>query len=128
MTVRFKQIAAAAGLLLLLGNPLAARADLAQVFSECVGRFSAEREHAWLMGRTDAEDFDAQRLTFLSLLNATLARDAAEKSLSYRIEVKMAHAALLTLATFGSDTDHAEQARTLAAAHLTGCQRLLLDS
>lgn len=126
--VRFKQLTMVLCLLALLGAPCMAQTSLSQVFSECVGRFSAETEHAWLMGRDDAESFDAQRLTFLSLLDATLALDAAQQALSYRIEVKMAHASLLTLATFGRDTERAARARTLAAAHLFRCQRLLLDS
>lgn len=126
--VRLKERMLVTVLVVLLGSSSVAHTNLTQVFSACVGRFSAEREHAWLMRRADADSLDAQRLTFLSLLDATLAEDSAQQSLSYRIEVKVAHAHLLSVASFGHDARRAEQARTLAATYLSGCQRLLLDS
>ena len=115
-------------LLTLSSGTVAADDTLTRIFAECVGRYSAEREHAWLIGSPDAEALDDQRNAFLSLLDATMAQNEASRALTYRIEVKMAHHALLTRSTFGQDSRLAAQARQLARHHLGACRRLLLQS
>ena len=125
---RIKTIICAASFGLFWTGPLQAQSGLSQVFAECVGRFSAEREHAWLVGAQDADILDAQRETFLALLDASHHKTHPNPILSYRIEVKVAHASLLTLATFGSDIRRAKRAKQLAAHYLNTCQNLLLDS
>jgi hypothetical protein len=102
------------------------RTPLAQVFAECVGRYSAEREHAWLIGGSDARAMETQRMAFTSLLEATQSPQDSRAMLSYRIEVKMAHASLLTRATFGTDAESARHAERLARMHIASCQDLLL--
>jgi hypothetical protein len=101
---------------------------LTMVFAECIGRFSAETEHAWLMGDPEADFYATRRTTFLSLLQATAPESEARRALSYRIEVKMAHAQLLSLATFGTNKQRAERARYRAKHHIDTCLSLLLDS
>lgn len=110
------------------GGAAPANPSLVQVFAGCAGRFSAEMEHAWLMGAPEARAIEAHRLRFLSLLAAIMPPQAARQMLSYRIEVKLAHAALLTLATFGENSQRAGQAARLARQHVTSCQSMLLDS
>ncbi|MEP1612083.1 MAG: hypothetical protein ABJL72_09190 [Roseobacter sp.] len=122
-----RKICVAVSLFALWGSPTYPNSPLSHTFAGCVGRFSAELEHAWLMSKPETSDLEAQRLTFLSLLDATLTQEHARKTLTYRIEVKMAHASLLTLATFGQDAHHARKAKNAALRHITTCQNLLLD-
>ena len=116
------------GLILIALNtaPGAAQEPMERIFAECAGRFSAEREHAWLMKPDDASYFEARRSTFLSLLEATLTGQRNRTTLTHRIEAKIAHAGLLTQATFGSDKNRAASAKRLAARHIDQCQSLLL--
>lgn len=114
--------------LLLAANGSLAHDGLHHVFAGCVGRLSAEMEHAWLVGSAEADALADQRLVFLSLLEATTSPEHARTTLSYRIEVKMAHASLLTQATFHGDTPRARAADDMAFAHLSACRRLLLDT
>lgn len=84
-------------------------------------------EHAWLMGH-DATRIEAERLSFLSLLDATLPADAAKVALAQRIDSKIAHASLLTISTFDGDGTRAANARLRAHWHLNLCRDMLLDS
>jgi hypothetical protein len=104
-----------------------ARSELAHIFAECVGRYSAEREHAWLTGNPDSEELEHRRAEFLALLQATVTDAEARRTLSYRIEVKIAHSSLLTQGAFGDDSHRAAQARHLAEHHLGTCRKLLLE-
>ena len=105
-----------------------ARADAAlhELFAACVGRYSAQMEHAWLMQTADAAEYESRRLTFLSLLDATVPEGRARETLSYRIDVKMAHASLLAVAEFSDNADRARAARQMAARHIASCQALVL--
>ena len=83
--------------------PALSTGNLHHLFAGCAGRFSAEMEHAWLMGNVEADLFEDRRRTFLSLMEAVMPANSAREVLRYRIENKMAHASLLTISTFGSD-------------------------
>lgn len=85
-------------------------------------------EHAWLLGSDEAETYQDQRLTFVSLLDATVAQDRKQRAMNYRIEAKLAHAALLSTASFSDDLSRATRARAAADQYLVSCKRLLLDS
>lgn len=124
---KIKTIVSSLGLILISSTSPLAETNLGFVFAECAGRFSAEREHAWLTGNPEADYYEARRSAFVALLDATQSSATARRSLSHRIDAKMAHASLLTLATFGSDTDRAARAKRLAARHIGTCQSLLLD-
>ncbi|MGX9355042.1 hypothetical protein ACS3SW_07745 [Roseobacteraceae bacterium S113] len=116
-----------AALLISGSAALHAGSSLHQTFAGCVGRLSAEMEYAWLMGE-DAEDITHRRLTFLSLLDATMPADAGRDTLRTRIEAKAAQSALLTQATFGQDESRALRARLTAQTYLNHCAALLLES
>lgn len=108
--------------------PAAAQDDLSSIFATCVGRFSAQVEHAWLIGDPATDAYEHQRRTFLSLLDATAASTGMADRLHHRIEAKYAHARLLSHADFHDDPRRKRLARRLAEARLTACNRLLLDS
>lgn len=105
-----------------------AHGDLARLFAGCAGRFSAELEHAWLMNQDKSADLAMQRQDMLVLLDATMDRSDARALLAYRIEAKLAQAALLTLSDFSVDEARARDARRLAERHRTTCHRLLLGA
>lgn len=101
---------------------------LPQLFAGCAGRYSAEMEHAWLMNRPHAETLAGQRSKLLALLDAVMTPDQAQMLLNYRIEAKMAQAALLTMADFGTNTARAKASSRLAHHHRKNCERLLLNA
>ena len=113
---------------LMCGAPLAANPTLPHLFAGCAGRFSAELEHAWLTSRTEASRYEAQRQTFITLLEAVQPETDVRRLMSYRIENKMAQASLLTVANFSLNAQRAERARRLARQHLKTCEQLLLGA
>lgn len=125
---RIKTILATGFLVFSLNGALHAAPDLSRIFAGCTGRYSAEMEHAWLVNDPRADELQSQRLTFLSLLEATVPMRERRATLNYRIDVKLAHSALLTTASFSEDASRAAKARTMADAYLLSCNRLLLDS
>lgn len=125
---RIKTILASAGTAILLANPANAERSLSRDFAGCAGRLSAEMEHAWLMARENASQLEAERATFLTLLEAVAVQDQARRLMTYRIETKIAHAALLTSADFAPDARRAAQARHIAQNHVTACRRMLLGA
>ena len=108
--------------------PSFALEDIARTFAGCVGRLSAEMEHAWLVDGPEADRIAADRGEMLMLLEATQPMESARDYLAYRIDVKMAHAALLTQASFGQNPQSAENARRLALVYTSQCRDLLLSS
>ncbi len=124
---RIKTLIATGIVLSSITGSLQANTDLVNAFAGCAGRFSAETEHAWLMGDDRADHFQSQRATFVSLLEATVDDHDRRQVLSYRIEVKLAHSALLTTASFAEDDERAATAHDLANAYLLSCGQLLLD-
>lgn len=106
--------------------PVSSRDIDFRTFAGCAARYSAEMEHAWLMSHPTAEELQDRRLQFLALLDATVPADQARNVMNYRIETKLAHASLLTLATFNDDERRAHSARVVAERHLSTCRALLL--
>ena len=92
------------------------------VFAQCAGRYSAEMEHAWLLGRPGRQAQDG-RQQMVALIDAVAPHSglSGPEILGLRIDSKMAHAALLTRATFGRDA----QARRMAQRFVAGCHALL---
>lgn len=125
---RKRTIFASLALLLAVNTPATAQMPLFETFASCTGRLSAQMEHAWLMNDPAADALETQRLTFVSLLDAVTPEADRKAALNHRIEAKMAHAALLTTADFGTDTQRANWAKRQSHHHLSICQRLLLDS
>ncbi|NNE53027.1 MAG: hypothetical protein HKN30_11580 [Sulfitobacter sp.] len=121
-----KTILVAAMLCTTFTPPADAQENLSQTFATCAGRFSAEREHAWLVGPSQAAPFEKMRQTFLSLIEASAPQAARPEALHQRILSKHAHAHLLSQATFQADPSRAQMARRIAAAHLATCRSYLL--
>lgn len=111
-----------------LSGGVRAESDLVLVFAGCTGRLSAEMEHAWLMSDARADDFQAQRARFASILRAIMPADRARETLSYRVDVKLAHSAILTTARFGTNPRLSELAKQQARMHVRACTSMLLDS
>ncbi|MEP4195339.1 MAG: hypothetical protein ABJL99_06850 [Aliishimia sp.] len=112
----------------LVGGPVLAQSNIALVFAGCVGRMSAEMEHAWLLGDPEADRHKALRSTFLTLLDATMPAGTGRDMLNHRIDVKLAHSSLLTTARFESDVERANAAKSIAVRHVSTCRKMLLDS
>ncbi|WP_197915652.1 hypothetical protein [Thiosulfatihalobacter marinus] len=73
-----------------------------------------------------ADTIQSERASVLDILDAIMPPDQGRRVLSWRVEAKMAQAALLTRATFGSDIRIQRRAQTLAARNVEACRALLL--
>ena len=111
---------------ILAGLPAGAE-PLTQIFASCTGRFSAELEHAWLMGNPDADLFAVRRARFEDLLNASADEGDATHLLNVRIAAKVAHAQMLTVADFSGDSDELDWARRRLDSEIGYCTSFLLD-
>lgn len=97
-------------------------------FATCAGRFSAELEHAWLMSDEQADEIERSRHMFIDLLNAAIPSEQSRHALHLRIEAKVAHASLLTQATFSRDQERALWAVRRAEAEIAYCNGFLHES
>ena len=102
--------------------------DLVALFSSCTGRYSAEMEHAWLIGDERSDQLEHRRDQFASLILAVTPKEQRRESLNLRISAKLAHASLLTQARFSQDRDRARWALRRAEGEIAYCSSLLLDS
>ena len=118
-----------AGALIMTGliGPARANDDLVLVFAGCTGRISAEMEFAWLMRDARGVALQAQRERFVSILEAVMPPDRAREALSYRVEAKLAHSAMLNTAHFGTDARRAKMAKQQTQMNVQSCQTLLLE-
>ncbi len=118
-------------LLLLTLSPPEARAldavDLPRQFANCTGRYSALMEHHWLIGETGDNRAERRRNSFAAMLDAVRAPDTGRTVLAWRIEAKAAQAALLLVATFGTDPGRRATAAASAADHIARCDQLMLE-
>lgn len=108
------------------GGAASAAEDVSKLFAACAGRYSAEIEHAWLVGTVETAAFETRRSEFVTLVEATAPPKGARHLLNHRIEAKFAQAKLLSLAMQQNDRRRARLARQLATAHLKACALLLL--
>ncbi len=109
--------------------PAPARADtIVSTFATCAGRFSAEMEHAWLVYDERAEEYEHRRGQFIDLLNAIVPQDQLRATLHLRVDAKMAHAQLLSQASFSEDADRSAWAIRRAKSEIDYCAGFLLDS
>lgn len=98
--------------------------DLTLTFAKCAGRYSAQMEHQWLLGKS-GEDAGAERAAMIALLEAVMPAARAREALSKRIEAKFAQSRLLTRATFTKDQDSARWAARRAAEEIGSCRALM---
>ena len=108
-------------ILFLNGFAAAAPGDTGATIATCLGRFSAEVEHATLLGQDRAE-IAAGREVFLELYETVGSRAL----LALRIRAKTEQARLLELAWFGTNARHADLALRKANAQISTCTGLLL--
>lgn len=114
-----------------LAGPLAALPrepqERTQIFATCLGRYSAEMEHDWLVGE-DAEDAQTHREMFEMLLFdvAPASGMTGPEILDLRIHAKMAHAQLLQTATFHTDPERKRLARAAVQRAIRPCEMLIL--
>ncbi len=129
-----KTIAATVFLAVSTAFPVCAMPDApseqAEFFASCLGRFSAAREHAWLMGGQDSQAETAFSM-FSDLLDAVsvdaqAAGITGPQLLAHRIQSKMAQARLMQAATFQQDERHRRISARLANNHLLACQTLVI--
>ncbi len=74
-----------------------------------------------------AEVVAAERAAVLDILDAMMRPDQGRHVLNWRIEAKMAQAALLTRATFLQNQKEAQRAKLLAMRNVDTCKALLLS-
>ena len=101
---------------------------LAYIFATCTGRFSAELEHAWLMGNPETESIAHRRAQFEDLLYAVATDGEHRNLLNRRINAKQAHAQILQQAIFSADSAQAEWARRRVNMEIGYCASFLLES
>ncbi|MEM6940998.1 MAG: hypothetical protein AAF943_08395 [Pseudomonadota bacterium] len=112
--------------LCLLGAPVSAHPNPAQSFAACAGRFSAEMEHAWLLGTSHLTQHQTSLATFVSLVEASAPTGSRRSLFHLRVEAKLAHARLLHAGTFVREVKRAAFARATAAHFIRECRKLLL--
>lgn len=96
-------------------------------FATCAGRLSAQMEYQWMFDGLASEITKQRRAMVLDMIAAIIPPDRGREILSWRIDAKMAHSALLTRAKFNSDADDAAWALQMSD-RLTGeCAALLLS-
>ena len=71
--------------------------------TECVGRFSAQMEHHWMFADLPNDQVERHRANLIDILETLMTPETASRTLSARIDAKMAHAALLSQAAFAKD-------------------------
>lgn len=94
--------------------------------TECIGRLSAQIEHNWLFPETPTDQIETQRAHLVDILDALVTPETLTHSLAARIDAKMAHAALLSQATFAQDQRTANWAQKRASQELVNCDHILL--
>ncbi|WP_172299826.1 hypothetical protein [Pseudoruegeria sp. HB172150] len=127
-----KRTTCAGAAVILLSLPAAASAaqsfDLVREFANCTGRYSALMEHQRLLYDPASGRTEARRNSFADLLEAVQPREAGREVLTWRIEAKVAQAALFRAADFATDDRTRRDAQTLADRHIAACDMLILGS
>ncbi|MDJ0823331.1 MAG: hypothetical protein QNJ09_16165 [Paracoccaceae bacterium] len=106
--------------------------DQAQAFANCIGRYTALRDHGWLIGQNNPVA-ETRRALFEDLLEAVL-EDARRDGLSgpellnTRISAKLAQSRLLHMAQMGPESAHAARAQAMAYREMRACDAMVLGS
>ena len=82
-------------------------------------------EHQWLLDTNASDKTRQERAAFLDLIDALMPKDAGRTVLHWRVEAKLAHASLLTRASFGRTATEIRRARTMSARYIAQCRTLL---
>lgn len=100
-----------------IGAPLSP-AEPGYVFAACAGRLSALRQHQWLVDGPASEETGRRLAAMADLVEAATAPGRMAQAMALRIETRVAHAALLSRATFAGDRAAEARAAQLTAACL----------
>lgn len=99
--------------------------DPLRTFANCAGRLSALMEHQWMFDGPGSVQTAARRAAVLDLIEATMTSGQERQVLDWRISAKVAHAALLTRATFNEGPEDALWARQMADRLIGECTAFL---
>jgi len=101
--------------------------DCAQIFATCLGRYSAEVTHLWLLSE-DATAAESRRALYQMLFDAAAPRSDVSPPvlLDMRIRAKMAQAHLLRIASFHTDPANRTRAAAAARRAMRPCALLIL--
>ncbi len=98
---------------------------LEKLFATCAGRLSALTEFQWLMDGPSSEQTARERDAMAALAEATAPGAASVQLMDWRLQAKVAQAALLHQAAFGRDPQG--RAARRAERLVADCRALLLS-
>ncbi len=128
---RIRAACFASFLAILAGIPAHATQDIPDqqlsFFASCAGRLSATMEHQWMFDGPGSETTERQRNAVVDILETMIPKGQGRAVLALRIEAKMAHAALLTRATFSTEPQDAKWALRTAERLTSDCKSFLLS-
>ncbi|MEM9320026.1 MAG: hypothetical protein AAGA70_13630 [Pseudomonadota bacterium] len=96
--------------------------DPLRFFATCAGRLSAELSHRWMFSDPGADDIEVLRIALLDIVEMLTPEDGGREVLSWRIQARTAHSALLSRAVFQND----DWASDRAAAEVAYCASFVL--
>ncbi|WP_323785871.1 hypothetical protein [Thalassovita sp.] len=104
----------------------APRLDPLRVVATCAGRLSAQMEFQWMFDGSKADATKAVRASLIDILAAMTPPGQAREVLNWRVEAKIAQAALLRRSMFNPDKRDARWAQRAAQHKIGACRSLLL--
>lgn len=106
---------------------MTAQGDLLKQFAYCAGRLSALMEHQWMFDGPASDETKRTRAQMIDLMSAVMPPGQGREALNWRIEAKLAYAALLQQASFAEDKGDRLRAKRLSVQHLQHCKGMLLS-
>ncbi|MBF9034526.1 hypothetical protein HKCCE2091_09765 [Rhodobacterales bacterium HKCCE2091] len=91
-------------------------------FATCAGRLSAELSYQWMVSDPAAAETEAVRAAVLDIVAALTPEGEGRGVLSWRVEARAAHSALLSRAVFHSD----DWARSRADQEIAHCRAYIV--
>lgn len=100
---------------------------LLREFAVCAGRLSALMEDQWMFDGPASERTAEELGAMVSLIDASMPRDAGRQVMAWRIDAKLAQRGLLQQARFARDDRVAETAAARAEALAAECRAMILS-
>ena len=100
---------------------------LLREFAVCAGRLSALMEDQWMFDGPASERTAEELGAMVSLIDASMPRDAGRQVMAWRIDAKVAQRGLLHQARFARDDRVAETAAARAEALAAECRAMILS-
>ena len=97
--------------------------DPLYLFATCTGRLSALMEHQWIVDGPASDRTRADRDAMLTLVEAAMRQGAEVQVMAWRIEAKVAHAALLAQSR-SPDAAQAQRAERRAGLLIRDCSAI----